>query len=131
FLTLLDGYQLSGWTIDGATNSLNVHNTAYVLACLNVLPGSKTARYERLLERRTAAPDELFDAATWMPRYPAKWGHHSWRVSHWLGGTPSILLSLERSGAREAQPFLGTSSRVRAAVDRIIDCRTGLLKAYR
>src|SRR5690606_13760047 len=131
FLTLLDGYQIAGWTIDGATNRLSVHNTAYVLACLNVLPDSKTARYERLLERRSAAPDMLFDAATGMPRYPSKWGHHSWRVSHWLGGIPSILLSLERSGTRKAEPFLGTSARVRAAVDELIDPRTGLLKAYR
>ena len=131
FLTLLDGYRLAGWTTDGATNGLNVHNSAYVLACLNVLPGSKTARYERLLEHRSAAPDTLFDAATGMPRYPSKWGHHSWRVSHWLGGIPSILLSLERSGARKAEPFLGTSARVRAAVDQLINPRTGLLKAYR
>src|SRR5690606_15569992 len=79
FLQVLDDYQIAGWTKESGSHTLSVHNTAYVFACLNILPGSRSAYYDRILDKREAAPDTLFDASSGMPRYPAKWSHHSWR----------------------------------------------------
>ena len=85
---------------------------------------------------------EVLDAPKWdlgalvhkdgLPKWPAQWSHHGWRVSHWVGGAPSILFNLGRLAPRKAQdegaPALTT---VLAAADRVVDPRTGLLKCYR
>ncbi len=109
----------------------SVHLTAYILGAANLLQ----AAGHDVSPAFAAAGDwrlhELFDEDL-MPRWPAKWSHHSWRVSHWIGGAPSILLSLNRLAperCREAGvPLLAD---VLAASDALVDGDTGLLKAYR
>lgn len=126
------------WRLAGGLNapadprqSASVHLTAYILGATNLLraaghdvsPAVVTARRWRL--------HELFDDNL-RPRWPAKWSHHSWRVSHWIGGAPSILLSLNRLTPErcrdEGAPGLAD---VLAASDALVDGGTGLLKAYR
>lgn len=65
-----------------------------------------------------------------LPIWPRKWTHHIWRVSHWIGGIPSILLQLAHYGHGEAdETFVGT---VLSACERhIVDADSGLLRPYR
>src|SRR5690606_38595553 len=87
------GLELPGWhRKKEAKATLSVHNCAYLFGTLNVLRQRFEGLYPQVLEGRQFALEDLVKPEDYMPRFPQKWAHHSWRVSHWLGGIPSILL---------------------------------------
>lgn len=124
--------ELPGWVREDlqAGPFISVHNCAYLFATLNILGKRFPGLYGRVLEGRKFALEDLIDLQTHRPKFPYKWAHHSWRVSHWLGGTPSILLSLEQN-VPDALPKTGVAAETRKAVDSLINPTTGLIKAYR
>jgi hypothetical protein len=111
------------------SKSPNAHLTAYLLGAA------------RILERLGKAPmspglfdgwriDQIIDEHA-IPRWPKIWTHHSWRVSHWIGGGPSILLQLARSQfCKDVNEELVIRV-LHSCADKIIDRQTGLLKPYK
>lgn len=110
---------------------VNVHGTAYVLGTLRLLQLAGLLNGEIDLPGRQWDMSQLFDA-TWRPRWPAKYSHHNWRVSHWIGGSVSIVANLHllcpTRAASENVPALNT---VLERANSLIDPRTGVLKCYR
>lgn len=131
FCSLAAKAELPGWTRSEAETSLSVHNCAYLFGSLNLLAPNPGTLYDIVLSGRDKNLSSLVDPMTSLPQFPAKWAHHAWRVSHWLGGVPSVLLSLERSGSKHASYFAGTAERTREAVEDLIDKSTGLIRAYK
>jgi len=132
FRELILAADLPGWsTRDVAEARLSVHNCAYLLGALNLLEQRFSGVFASALGSRRFRPEQLIDMRTCVPRFPRKWAHHNWRVSHWLGGVPSIILSLEASGANGADEVEGLSARVREAVSGLMDPSTGMIRAYR
>ncbi|NBB83867.1 MAG: hypothetical protein GVY28_10730 [Alphaproteobacteria bacterium] len=115
-----------------AAEPLGVHTTAYALGALTLLAAAGHDRFDAVLAPEgTWRLDTLIDPASRRPRFPKKWAHHTWRVSHWVGGAPSILLSLERARPERARgagapPVID----VLAAADALIDAETGLLRCW-
>jgi len=130
--------QLRRWRLAGGLNSpsdrskpATVHLTAYALGAAVLLRSEGYDISRELLASDRWRLKELFDGDL-RPRWPAQWSHHSWRVSHWIGGAPSILLSLTRLAPERCHaqgcPNLAD---VLAASDALVDGETGLLKTYR
>lgn len=126
------------WQLAGGVNSptrngrtASVHLTAYILGTTALL---RSAGHDVAAEVITAKEwrlHELFDDKL-RPRWPAEWSHHSWRVSHWIGGAPSILLSLSRLVPERCRVQGAPAvDEVLAASDALVDGETGLLKTYR
>jgi hypothetical protein len=131
FALFLSEQNLAGFSkVSGGAYS-SVHNTAYALGTLNLFGDLKSELYQLALGDRLFQLQLLVRPDTYIPLYPAKWAHHSWRVSHWVGGVPSILLSLSKSGLRSDLPFHEIYSKVRNAAESLIVERTGLLRTYR
>jgi len=132
FLRLLAARRVPGRFTSGGDEPASVHLTAYALGVLNLLGSSGNDAGDGIFRREAWAIGELIDPKTSLPRWPSHLGHHTWRVSHWIGGTVSIAQSLwklcpdlaERNGLPHV-PFL------LARADSLIDGETGLLKAYR
>lgn len=122
---------LPGWDAQNDLGpSLSVHNCAYLFGAMNLLGLYFHNLYARVLAGRTFNLAAIADADTLTPKFSAKWAHHSWRVSHWLGGVPSILLSLESSHS-DSLPSSASAAACRTAVDKLIDPGTGLIRAYK
>ncbi|MEM9626358.1 MAG: hypothetical protein AAGA21_09000 [Pseudomonadota bacterium] len=115
-----------------AERTLSVHGTAYTLGALALLKTRGHDVFGEVLTPQSWSLDRLIDPATLLPVWPAKWSHHTWRVSHWVGGSLAILHELWRNmpEACEAHraPAVGD---VLQAVDGLIDERTGVLACYR
>lgn len=108
----------------------SVHLTAYVLGALRLL---KIAghRFPDGIAQGSWRLSELFND-TLLPIWPKRYSHHSWRVSHWIGGTASILQSLwvlapDRCATSGAPPTNALLERA----DGLVNPSTGLLKCYR
>lgn len=115
-----------------AVQEVSVHNFAYVLGALNILRSLNHDIYENVFRDAEFLPEQLVNLQTSRPHFPRKFTHHGWRVSHWLGGVPSILLSLSRSGTRLAEPAGALFVKVLEEVNTaLIDRRTGFIKAYK
>ena len=134
FVRLAKGRRLAGGlnaptTVDAAPAV--VHLTAYVLGTLALYRDAGFDVAAELLDAERWDFDALFHKDG-LPRWPAKWSHHGWRVSHWIGGAPSILYNLRRllpaKAAAQGAPELTV---VLAASDRLVDPRTGWLKCYK
>ncbi|MGY4748594.1 hypothetical protein ACVNHC_01890 [Pannonibacter sp. Q-1] len=128
FSEILREQNFPGWEFD-KSNTLSIHNLAYAFGTLNLLP-NKELLYDRALFNRVPDFGSIIDQNTKRPVFPRKWAHHSWRVSHWLGGVPSILLSVSNSGHPVAEDYINLSRTVREATDSLINPETGLIKAY-
>ena len=132
FVHLLSLYSLVGRIGTGTGPSLNVHETAYVLGVLNLLQTHGTPCHRDVLRTCGWRKQELLDTRTGRPRWPWYFVHHAWRIGHWIGGIPSIILSLWR-----LCPDLAENNRlpppgaVLARSDALIDRNTGLLRPYR
>lgn len=131
FTEILKDYSIPGWSSGPNSRTLSVHNAAYALGALNLLAAHPALLYDAVFGDRNPDLGQLIDPVTQLPRFPQKWAHHNWRVSHWIGGVPSILLSAGGSGYSKADIFKSALLPVRNAIDRIIAPSTGLLKAYR
>lgn len=130
FIDRIGSTNLPGWKPTRDGEIMSVHNCAYAFGALNLLADDKASVYDRILDKRELELDQLIDPKTFRPQFPQKWAHHNWRVSHWIGGVPSIILSLAESGSGAAQVFAPLLSPVREAIDELIDPESGLLRAY-
>jgi hypothetical protein len=129
---LLARHTLAGKIGIGNGLPLNVHQTAYVLGVLNLLQTHGTPCHRDVLRPHGWSKKELLDDRTGRPRWPWYFAHHAWRIGHWIGGIPSIILSLWR-----LCPDLAEKNRlpppkiVLARSDALLDSDTGLLRPYR
>lgn len=130
FIGLLATRAFPGWS-GGEGPALNVHNSAYAFGTLNLLKPVVGDRFGEVLDGRRFKPETIVDLGSGAPRFPAKFTHHNWRVSHWLGGVPSLLLSVGKSGARDAPAAAELAPRVLARTDAMIDPRSGLIRLYK
>lgn len=110
---------------------LDVHGTAYVLGALTLLAQVQPDLLERMLHRRGWVADDLIEVATALPRWPARWSHHGWRVGHWIGGACAICAILE---ARVPELYRAngfpSSLAVLERTEDLIDLSTGFLRCY-
>jgi hypothetical protein len=131
FAALLNGYRLAGGIGKGEGPPLSIHRTAYALATMNLLAESGRPVHGEVVRPFDWQLRELLDGGSCV-RWPWYLAHHAWRIGHWIGGIPSILLSLWRY-----VPELAAANRLPhpAAVlrnsDTLIDARTGLFRVYR
>lgn len=129
YTTLLNSAALSGRV--GFQEHLLPHLSAYLLASLNLLASAGVDIRDKVLEGVVLDVNMLIDENTHLPKWPAKWSHHTWRVSHWIGGIPSILLSFARHDPKK-QVDVALVHKVLEACDKhIVQDATGLMKAYR
>ncbi len=130
FAEILQTRKLPGWTGgDGAP--LSVHNCAYAFGTLNLLAPLHGDLYAKALNAKKAAFEEIVDEAKALPRYPKWLAHHNWRVSHWIGGAPSILWSLGQSALPDAPAYKALADRILVGADACLDAKTGLIKLYK
>ena len=109
---------------------INVHLSAYVLGSLRLLAGAGRRFDAPFFNAAAFHVGEIIDE-TLLPRWPRAWGHHSWRVSHWVGGSASILQSLwALSPEIAAAQGLPSVDAVLSRADTLINDTTGLLKCY-
>lgn len=115
----------------GCEKPLLPHLSAYILGGLHLLAEAGHDYRDIALGSVLIDIDRMLDPETNLPRWPRHWSHHVWRVSHWIGGIPSILLTF----ARHAQGSGVTEGLVRTTLDAcdryLIDSSSGLLRPYR
>lgn len=115
----------------GADQPMLPHLSAYLLASLNLLAYAGADVRHEVLGSIKLDLNKLIDAKTHLPIWPAKWSHHSWRVSHWIGGVPSILLNFARHDPKHQISEQQVLKTLEACDRYILHSRTGLMKAYR
>jgi hypothetical protein len=131
FAILLSGHTLAGGIGKGSGQPLGVHKTAYALGVLNLLAAHGQPVQRDALREHGWQNHELLDARH-RPRWPWYFTHHAWRVGHWIGGIPAIVLSLWRLVPElAAQNRLPPPSVVLHSSDALIDGKTGLFRAYK
>jgi len=132
FAALLGGYTLAGGIGRGEGAPLNVHQTAYVLGTLNLLAAHGQPVQREAVSEQGWQKHELIDTRTCRPRWPWYFSHHAWRIGHWIGGIPAIVLSLWRLVPDLAmRNKLPPPEAVLKSSDALIDKDTGLFRAYR
>jgi len=115
----------------GVNNHLLPHLSAYLLGSLNLLADAGFDVRGRVLSGMQLDLNLLIDMKTYLPKWPNKWTHHTWRVSHWIGGIPSILLAFAKHGSKH-QVDIELVKKVLGACDRhLLQEKTGLMKAYK
>lgn len=131
FASLLGGYSLAGGIGLGSGPVLNVHKTAYALGVLNFLAAHGRPVQDAALRAEGWRNSELLDRR-YRPRWPWYFTHHAWRVGHWIGGIPAIVLSLWRLAPEHAaRNRLPPPVAVLDSSDALLDRDTGLFRAYR
>lgn len=131
FAGLLGNYTLAGGIGHGQGAALNVHKTAYALGVLNFLASHGQAVQHDALRCDGWRKNELLDRHH-RPRWPWYFTHHAWRVGHWIGGIPAIVLSLWRLAPDLAEKNrLPNPAQVLESSDALVDRDTGLFRAYR
>jgi hypothetical protein len=132
FAWMLSRHRLAGGIGHGEGRKLSVHLSAYVLGALNLLMAHNRPGHEEALRKSGWRISELVEPRTARPRWPRHLSHHAWRVSHWIGGIPSIIKSLwSLVPDLAARNHLPTTETVLKSSDAIIDPRSGLLRPYR
>ena len=131
FTDLLEGHSLAGDIGKGSGPELGVHKTAYALGVLNTLAATGQPVQDRVLREEDWRKDVLLDEAH-RPRWPWYFTHHAWRVGHWIGGIPAIVLSLWRLAPElAAKNGLPAANDVLHSSDALIDRNTDLFRAYK
>ncbi len=131
FAEIIAGKNIAGFSPKNPSPTISVHNTAYVLGALNLLGQQTSDLYKIAVDQKEPRIQDILHVASFKPIFPAKWAHHNWRVSHWIGGVPSIIASVANSDSRHSTEFQSILLPVRDAIDSLIEPDTGLLKAYR
>jgi hypothetical protein len=106
------------------------HLTAYLLASLNLLALQGADYRAKVLGSIKLDLNVLIDQQTFLPKWPAKWSHHTWRVSHWIGGIPSILLNFARHDPNKQVDEQLVYKVLEACDKNILQPKSGLMKAY-
>ena len=115
----------------GAANSApTAHMTAYVLGAARLVEDATgCALPAHAFEGWDLA--QIIDPASDLPRYPKAWSHHIWRVSHWIGGGPSIVLNLSRWGKVDGINAALLERVLTAIETQLLDPHTDRLHPYR
>ena len=71
------------------------HLSAYLLGTVQILR-KEFPNFTSNIELKLVWDFQEIIDENYIPKFPAKFTHHSWRVSHWLGGVPSIILNVYR-----------------------------------
>lgn len=131
YFTLIADSPMYGRPLDqgNAQVAPNAHLTAYILGSAWLL---EQATGERLPESTWQGwqVDRIVDPATLLPRFPKAWAHHIWRVSHWIGGGPSILFNLARWGTVPGVDLALVDKVLTATEKGLMDPKTDLLRPY-
>lgn len=114
-----------------ADDTLLPHLTAYLLASLNLLAYAGVDVRKDVLGSITLDLGKFIDSKMQLPIWPKKWSHHTWRVSHWIGGVPSILLTFSRYDPKKQVPEQLVIQVLEACDYHILSDHNGLMKAYR
>lgn len=115
---------------DDAKDAPNAHMTAYILGAARVVENATGhALPDRAFEGWEAS--RIIDPATKVPLYPKAWAHHIWRVSHWIGGGPSILFNLARWDKVPGIDNQLVDQVLSAAETQLLDAKTDLLRPYK
>lgn len=115
----------------GCKDPLLPHLSAYVLGALNLLALEGHDYRALALGPINLDVASLIAGDTRLPRWPRIWSHHVWRVGHWIGGIPAILLSFARHDPKQTISE-GLVVSVLEACDRhILVNGTGLMQPYR
>jgi len=131
FAALISRHRLAGGVGRGDGVPLDVHKTAYALGVLNFLAAHGWPVQDQALAGRAWRLDEILDSRH-RPRWPWYFAHHAWRVGHWIGGIPAIVLSLWRlAPEKAARNRLPLPDVVLESSDALLDGDTGLFRAYR
>jgi hypothetical protein len=131
FTDLLKGHSLAGGIGKGSGPDLGVHKTAYALGVLHLLAACGQPVQDQVLRKDDWRKDKLLDEAH-RPRWPWYFSHHAWRVGHWIGGIPAIVLSLWRLAPElAARNGLPAPDDVLHSSDALIDRKTGLFRTYK
>jgi len=131
FARLLLGHRLAGAIGKGEGPALGVDHTAYALGALNLLETHGQPFHREVLSETGWRKYELLDWAC-RPLWPWYVTHHAWRAGQWIGGTPSIVMSLWRlSPDLAVRNRLPSASTVLDSSDTLIDGDTGLFRVYR
>jgi hypothetical protein len=128
FLDIIAKQALFGKNV-GAQQSKSPHMTAYLLGASNILANCGFDRRDVIYNEFTLDLDYMLQLDTHLPRWPPKWSHHIWRVSHWIGGIPAILLNLARFDPKR-QVTEADVHNVLEACDRYLISDAGLLRTY-
>ena len=132
FAWMLSHYRLAGGLGHGEGRKLSVHLSAYVLGALNLLVQHNRPGHQETLRKTGWRISELVEPHTSHPRWPRHLSHHAWRVSHWIGGIPSMIKSLWTLAPELAvRNHLPPTEIVLARSNRLIDLDTGLLHPHR
>lgn len=120
---------LYGRTKKGGSSDepLNAHATAYQLGTLRLLSSSGLCDVPHAICKNWNIKALIDDDG--MPVWPRHWSHHVWRVSHWIGGAPSILAQVASFCECVTEPNL--VDRVLSKATSLLDPVTGLLRPYR
>ncbi len=111
--------------------SLLPHLTAYLLGSINLLALKGFDYRDMVYGKLKFNLDYCVNPVTNLPNWPLKWSHHTWRVSHWIGGIPSILINVAKN-KKNAEWDENLAIRVLESCDeKLIDSNTGLLKAHK
>ena len=132
FADVLAARVLPGWAggADGPSGDpVSIHNCAYAFGVLNLVRPGHGDQYARALGTRTFRPADLIDDAG-RPKFPRWLTHHHWRVSHWLGGAPSILWSIGQSSHPEAAQARSLARTALEAADTWLASGDGFIKLY-
>lgn len=130
FAALLGQHRMAGGIGIGDGPELGVHKTAYALGVLNFLALHGRPVQQHILGEEWQVA-RLLDRGH-RPYWPWYFAHHAWRVGHWIGGIPAIILSLWRLA-----PELALRNRVPPpglvleSSDTLLDDETGLFCTYR
>jgi hypothetical protein len=131
FVDLLATHSLAGGIGKGEGAALGIHKTAYALGVLNLLAAVGQPVQKYALRESDWQKDALLDERH-RPRWPWYFSHHAWRVGHWIGGIPAIVLSLWRLVPDLAvRNQLPAPADVLRSSDALIDRDTGLFRTYR
>ncbi|MCH8049073.1 hypothetical protein IIC44_03180 [Patescibacteria group bacterium] len=79
------------------SHQLLPHTTAYSFGTLNILDAMGYKATEKVFSSMEFDTSKIIRPKSGLPHWPAKWAHHTWRVSHWIGGGPAILLNILRN----------------------------------
>ncbi|WP_420002490.1 oligosaccharide flippase family protein [Arenibacterium sp. LLYu02] len=108
----------------------NAHMTAYILGAAKLVENATGLSLpERAFEGWKI--DQIINPETKVPLYPKAWAHHIWRVSHWIGGGPSILFNLARWGRVEGVDTALVDQVLAASETHLLDSQTDLLRPYK
>lgn len=113
-----------------ADKAPNAHLTAYILSSAWLVEQFTPAR---LPQSAFVGWDisKIVNPDTLAPLYPKAWAHHIWRVSHWIGGGPSILFNLARWGRIDGLDLAKVQKVLDATERDLMDAKTDLLRPYK